>query len=369
MDNNITLKPGVYKMLPLLVWVLLLLLPLATSPLNVPEAIRYRFITHVVILNSLLLVVFYLHTYAVYPLLQRKGWFLYILGLLVLFAAYWFCWYTTRSEPPKPNEEFIRHAEEGMRRMQPPSGMDQPPQQHFGPRWGGPGAFIPILSPFIAVLCSFCYLVLLNNAERQQALKERETVHLRTELNFLRSQINPHFLFNILNNLTSLARKRSEQMEPAIINLSQLMRYMLYESDDNKVPLVKEVEYLKSYIDLQMLRFGDEVSVATELDENYGDNMIDPMLLIALVENAFKHGTEENENASILIQLKVNQQTNTLHFTVINSFIKSENKEDNSGIGLKNLRRRLAILYPQKHSLRIENNGLLFTAQLNIELE
>ncbi|MCC8408266.1 histidine kinase [Mucilaginibacter sp. UR6-1] len=365
MANNITLKPGIYKVLPLLVWVLLLALPLATSPSNVPEDIRYHFIKHILILNSLLLVVFYLHTYGVYPLLQRKGWFIYVLALVVLLAAYWLCWYFIRSEPPGPDNGMMRHMQNGAQRLPDPN---MPRQQHFGPRGGGPGAFIPIVSPFIAVLCSFCYLVLLDDAKRQQAVKERETVHLRTELSLLRSQINPHFLFNILNNLTSLARKRSEQMEPAIINLSQLMRYMLYESDDNKVLLVKEVEYLKSYIDLQMLRFGDEVSIATELNDNYGDRMIDPMLLIALVENAFKHGTDDNENASILIRLRVDPDNNVLYFTVINSFIQSATKPESSGIGLKNLRRRLTILYPEKHDLRIVNNGLLFTAQLSIEL-
>ncbi|MCD8739737.1 histidine kinase [Mucilaginibacter roseus] len=356
-------------MLPLLVWILLLLMPLATSPLSLPEAIRHRFITHVVILNSLLLVVFYLHTYIVYPLLQRKGWLVYIVGLLILFAVYWFSWYITRSEPPKPNDDFMRRAEEGFRRMQPPASPDQMPSQRFGgPRWGGPGVFMPILSPFIAILCSFCYIVLLNNAERQQALKERETVHLRTELNCLRSQINPHFLFNILNNLTSLARKHSELMEPAIINLSQLMRYMLFESDDNKVSLSKEVDYIKSYIDLQMLRFNDEVSVVTEFSGNYADKLIDPMLLIALVENAFKHGTGENEHASIYISLSIDEHTDTLNFTAINSFIESFERSDRNGIGLKNLRRRLDILYPQKYNLRIENNGMLFTARLSINL-
>src|ERR1700749_39736 len=124
---------------------------------------------------------------------------------------------------------------------------------------------------------------------REELLKEN--THLRTELSFLRSQINPHFLFNILNSLTSLARKKSDQLEPSIISLSQLMRYMLYDSSDNKVPLAKEMEYLESYINLQKLRFGADLKVDVTFSINNDDCLVEPMLFIPMVENAFKYGT------------------------------------------------------------------------------
>jgi LytS/YehU family sensor histidine kinase len=239
----------------------------------------------------------------------------------------------------------------------------------FGlPMGRGPGGFITVLSPLIVLLCSYCYRIILDNNIRLENVKERETVHLRTELSFLRSQINPHFLFNVLNNLTLLARKKSALMEPAIVNLSQLMRYMLYESDENKVSLNKEVAYLKSYIELQRLRFGKEVTINTDMDGDYSSFYIGPMLLISLVENAFKHGTDISNRTTICITLKVSDQQK-LYFSVINDIAQSANQYDeNSGIGIKNLNRRLYILYPGKHTLKVINYGLIFTAELSIDL-
>jgi LytS/YehU family sensor histidine kinase len=240
----------------------------------------------------------------------------------------------------------------------------------FGPLMGrGPGSFITVLSPLIVLLCSYCYRIILDNNIRLANIKERETVHLRTELSFLRSQINPHFLFNVLNNLTLLARKKSELIEPAIVNLSQLMRYMLYESDGNKVPINQEVTYLKSYIELQLLRFGKEVIVNTDMDGDYSSFYIGPMLLIALVENAFKHGTGTFNHSTIYITLKVSDQ-HKLYFSVINDIAQSAKQQTDEvgGIGIKNLKRRLDILYPGKHTLKVFSHGLIFSAELSIDL-
>nr|WP_294942756.1 histidine kinase [uncultured Mucilaginibacter sp.] len=359
-------KPWVYNLLPVLVWFLLLVLPFVNSPPNLPEWMRQRFITDIVISNTILLALFYIHTHLLYPLIQKRGWPTYLLLLAVVLGAYWGYWFLMR----------------GMPRHLPGALLDGPlrgeiPQapgsfsrgQRFEPPMGGrPGLFIPIMSPAIALLCSFCYRIILSNNARKQLIKDRETVHLRTELNFLRSQINPHFLFNVLNNLTSLARKKSDQIEPALINLSQLMRYMIYESDDNRVPLNKELEYLKSYIELQLLRFGDEVTVTTDLDSGHPTLNIAPMLLISLVENAFKHGTGVGHSA-IRIKLKIPADAGRLCFYIANQVRHDDKHHDTrQGIGLKNVRRRLDILYPNKHELIINDNGAIFSAKLTIEL-
>ncbi|MDB5286068.1 MAG: hypothetical protein JWR05_1017 [Mucilaginibacter sp.] len=316
-----------------------------------PEAMRNHFLVNIFITNTLLLFLFYIHTYLLYPLLKSKGWSIYLLSLCGLLICFWLHWWFFRGPPMR---QHIFNA--GQRPV-------------FGPPKGvGPVSFIRVLSPLIVLLCSYCYRIILDNNIRLANVKERETVHLRTELSFLRSQINPHFLFNVLNNLTLLARKKSELIEPAIVNLSQLMRYMLYESDENKVPLNKEVAYLKSYIELQRLRFGKEVTINTDMDGDYSSFYIGPMLLIALVENAFKHGTDTFNCTTIGITLKVSDQ-HKLYFSVMNDIAQSANQSDESaGIGIKNLKRRLDILYPGKHTLNVINYGLIFTAELSIDL-
>lgn len=160
--------------------------------------------------------------------------------------------------------------------------------------------FAPSFGFYVA---SIVYRNILNNIRWERVQKEAQAERLATELKFLRSQINPHFLFNTLANLVSLARIRSGNLEPALIQLADLMRYTLYEAQDKRVPLSKEITYLYNYIGLQKLRFGDEVVI--DIDINTGpagaeQYLIEPMLLIPFVENAFKHGTghlEQPESA------------------------------------------------------------------------
>ncbi|MDB5061352.1 MAG: hypothetical protein JWP67_1195 [Mucilaginibacter sp.] len=362
--TKLTLRAWFYNLIPALIWFLLLILPFINPPASIPEAMRHHFLVNVLITNTLLLFLFYIHTYLLYPVLKSKGWLIYLLSLCGLLICYWLYWWFFRGQPMRPPRLQLNN---GMPvRPDVFNGEQRPP---YGPPMGRrPGGFIAVLSPLIVLLCSYCYRIILDNNTRLANVKERETVHLRTELSFLRSQINPHFLFNVLNNLTLLARKKSELIEPAIVNLSQLMRYMLYESDENKVSLSKEVVYLKSYIELQRLRFGKEVTINADMDGDYSSFFIGPMLLISLVENAFKHGTDTSNRTTICITLKVTSQ-HKLYFSVINDIAQSANQSNEStGIGIKNLKRRLDILYPEKHILKVINHGLIFTAELSIDL-
>lgn len=354
--------------MPFVVWLLLLVLPFILgidSNNNFPNEERTRIIVNVMTSYCLLLCLFYIHTYTVYPLWDKNILF-YIIALLMLLISYWFCWHLLRLEPPRP-PQFGHHG--------PPVNDEGPlgPPGHRDHRWHrefrNPFNLSPILSSLIAILCSFCYRVILDNRARQQMIKERETVDLQSELTFLRSQISPHFMFNVLNNLVSLARKKSDKLEPSLINLSQLMRYMLYESDDNRVFLSKELEYLKSYINLQMLRYGSDVTVNLETNGELDMYAIEPMLLIPFVENAFKHGTGMIGHAVIDIVVSADDIKNQLNFKVQNIVSPQDiSKDSNSGIGIMNVRRRLAILYPGKHTLDIVNAGSTFTVNLNIAL-
>ncbi len=200
--------------------------------------------------------------------------------------------------------------------------------------------------------------------ERQK--KEMENEKLTSELAFLKSQVNPHFLFNILNNICSLARKKSDDTENAIIKLSQLMRYMLFESKDEKVSLEKEVEYLQNYIELQRMRISGKVQINFTVEGPVGQLMIEPMLLIPFVENAFKHGISYIGDSGIDIIMKVTNKE--LNFSVENSIIRRGNETipSETGVGLKNVLRRLELLYPGRHEISINDHDLKYKVLLKI---
>lgn len=224
--------------------------------------------------------------------------------------------------------------------------------------------FFPLL--FI-LLASTAYRLIIDRIESRQRAKDRIAENLKTELSLLRSQVSPHFMFNVLNNMVALARKKSDLLEPSLIKLSQLLRYMLYETHE-KVPLQKEVEYLQSYIDLQQQRFGKTVEVRASFDVGAGNHSIEPMLLIPFVENAFKHGAVMVQEPLIDICLKL--EGTSLDFSVHNKFRPEgeEVKDEASGIGLVNVERRLKLLYPGKHSLKIRKEHPWFDVQLHIDL-
>jgi hypothetical protein len=187
--------------------------------------------------------------------------------------------------------------------------------------------------------------------------KEKETEHLRTELSFLRGQVNPHFLLNVLNSMVLLARRKSDLLEPVLMELAGLMSYMLYDTNNEKIFLEDEVRYLRAYIDLQLLRFGDDVTVQFKTSGLLDNRYIEPMLLIPLVENAFKHGIGLVGQPEIGIDIRALEE-DRLRMTVRNKFNPLIGTPDNRppGIGLKNLRKRLELIYPGQFELNTGNN-------------
>lgn len=215
---------------------------------------------------------------------------------------------------------------------------------------------------------STAYQLIADKMVADQLAKEKENENLKTELSLLRSQVSPHFMFNVLNNMVALARKQSDQLEPSLIKLSSLMRYMLYETDGEKVSLEKEMDYLQSYIDLQRQRYGKNLQINVNFRESDSAYEIEPMLLIPFVENAFKHGTGFIENPQIDISLQV--ENKTLRFGVKNRYQADsvEIKDKTSGIGLTNVQRRLQLLYGKNHQLSIDKNDGWFTTSLQLKL-
>ena len=187
------------------------------------------------------------------------------------------------------------------------------------------------------------------------------------ELENLRLQLNPHFLFNTLNNIDSLVLEDSEKGSEALIQLSEILRYAVYETRQEKVPLSKEIEYLKNYIRLQKIRLSNPDIIQVKIEGKVNDREIEPMLLIPIVENAFKHGDKEESGRGISICIK--HENSVLDVEVRNGIRKNPNTvPDKGGIGLENLRRRLEIQYPGKHELLVERTGNEFVTILKLEL-
>lgn len=199
---------------------------------------------------------------------------------------------------------------------------------------------------------------------QEEKLKER----LQSELSFLRTQISPHFIFNILNSIVYLIRSKSELAEPITIKLSEIIRYMLYISERVEVPLEKELGYLESYIELQKVRFGNDVDIRFQETGNASGQMIEPMILIPFVENAFKHGIGMVIDPIIEMDLRI--EGNKLSFSVKNKITPepAADKSEGSGIGLRNVQRRLELLYPDAHQLDISSEHGWFWIQLNLTL-
>lgn len=273
---------------------------------------------------------FYFNAYFLYSrLLNRRMWWIYLLSaaamVLILYQVKWVilrAWFPVLASEPA----------------------------------AAAFTFFPIVF-FLALSTGFRLVSDKINQERE---------HMAMELKFLRSQVNPHFLFNVLNNLVSMARHRSEQLEPSLIKLSGLMRYMLFESDERKIPLSTEVEYLENYIDLQKLRFGEGDPIEALLEIGDNEHLIEPMLLIPFVENAFKHGVMPDARP-IRISLRV--ENDWLRFVVSNRFEKgSQGKDRTPGIGLGNVKARLKLLYPRRHRLTIAKKNDIFEVDLAIKL-
>lgn len=185
------------------------------------------------------------------------------------------------------------------------------------------------------------------------------------ELQFLKSQLNPHFLFNSLNNIYSLAYQKSEKTADAILKLSEMMRYMIYESNDSWVELSKEIAYVQSYVELQKLRFKDGAAVEININGEVDGQKIIPLILISFVENAFKHGVANDPEDPIKINITANKKI--LHFSVTNRK-NTSNKDAMGGVGLNNVERRLQLLYPDRYKLNIVNSATHYTSELMLNL-
>ena len=205
----------------------------------------------------------------------------------------------------------------------------------------------------------------------QRERTELQTQTMQSELRFLKSQINPHFLFNTLNNLYALTLKKSDKAPEIVVKLSEMMRYMLYECNEKRVPLTKEVNYIKNYLDLEALRQGKDVEIRFEVQGEVTSQMIAPLLFIPFLENSFKHGLNHTISKGFVhIVLFIEDKDVIFHIenTKPDSIPLPEHPRS-GGIGLVNVRRRLNILYPDHYTLSIEDQPNIYAVDLKLELD
>ena len=309
-----------------------------------------RYFSSFFILNNALIIAFYyLNSFLLIPrLLEHKkflGYTLIILGLLIFFGCL-----------PRMYHYFFGSFQV------PSSGVRPPPQ-------GRPHALLAPgnIAVFLLVFVFSTGIKVINQWLRsEQRNKEIANEKLKAELSFLKAQINPHFLFNTLNNIYSLATDQSEHTAPAIMKLSNIMRYVLTEARNDMVPLEKEILFTTNYIELQKMRLTGKSNIDFTVNGDPFGRQIAPMLLLPFVENAFKYGISTREWSPITILFEIKEDS--LYFSVsnhkhINTALKVA---DNTGIGINNTKRRLDLLYDEQYALTIDNAATEFIVHLKI---
>jgi len=392
-------------------WCLFFFLPVLLYPVRINDN---RFAIRELIDKSVLVVLFYLNYYFLIPkFFEKKKYLAYFSIVLFLFVVYFLQYVTIRSNYfPQPGGpfQFIQFSNRpsgavpfgrgvifndlketgGMIRPMDSSRFPNSFEKEIKSITGNSGKGISsfrLQEPMLFGIPKGIWLITLNKAissfallllmggfirlafsfiRNQNEKKALENANLNAEVNSLRSQINPHFLFNTLNSIYSQAHSKSDNTEYSILKLSDLFRYVLYDSGGNKVELAKDIQYISNYIDLQKIRLSSKVTIRYVVNGQLNGYQIAPLLLITFIENAFKHGISYTQASSVNIEINVFQETLTL---IVSNPIVERNSFVSGGLGLKNVKRRLDLLYPGKYLLDIYHNDYLHTVNLKLDLK
>ena len=337
------MKPIWQILIHLFTWLALLTF-FVTITVNNTKITHLEMWVYFVVYPSINISLFYINFLVLVPnFLDKKKYGLFILSILVLVLLYGFGKYGVALI----FKEVVLVRDKGI-------------QIGFGTFFWG-----TIFTSFIFLFLSTVLKFTIDWFSNERIQRELENQRLTAELAFLKSQINPHFLFNSLNSIYSLAYQGSDDTPEAILKLSEIMRYMLYECNDNKVDLEKEFQYLHNFIDLQKIRFANKAFIDFTIEGKVEGQQIVPLLLIAFIENAFKHGVANNPETPILLQIKV--EGAQLQFFIKN--VKhSHNRDPEGGIGLNNVNRRLKQLYPNKFNLDRIDETDTYSVRLSLVL-
>ncbi len=346
----------------LLGWLAFIVAPFAFFPFSIRDSIDvYPILIPNIVNNLFSIALFYFNLHWLTPNTLKQANISLFLGVLLgIFVCIWmvdWCIFETVAGkhfpmPPPPKEARLH-------------GM--PSSAPFHTFWNNPHFWGMFIS-FILVVLGSSMLVLIreratNKELQQQMIYEKVTA----ELAVLKLQISPHFLFNTLNNIRWLARQKSDETEGHILQLSELLRYMIYQANDNQVLLSQEINHLNNYIDLQRMRLVNPDAVVFEVEGETEGIMIEPMLFIPFVENAFKYGLHSQQASRLHFRIHVTE--GYLHFYAENPIYETVMPSlEASGIGIQNVKKRLAFYYPQQHDISITEEAGLFVVKLSIHL-
>lgn len=223
------------------------------------------------------------------------------------------------------------------------------------------------VTQFFLVLASIALKSALDYIQLQKRMAVVAKEKAEAELNFLKAQINPHFLFNSLNSVYFLIDKENDAARKALHKFSEMLRYQLYECGDSRIPIEKEIHFLKDYVDLQQLRVSN-TSVEFSCEKEVSHFSIEPLLLIPFVENSFKHLSHFSDGKQNEVQIKLSRQNGSMLFSVYNTTEQKAETGKSGGIGMVNVQKRLELLYPGKHQLEVKEKEGWFGVELNLSL-
>lgn len=391
------------------IWLMLYLSPLASLYMRMSSNPNITFSWHEILnaweFNTVWLVLMLIHNFLLLPILilKRRTWQYLILASALLISCtfasylirpagprcydmdkrmemsdcnYYICGESDSCHAPGLCQKMEHDPKEDMCRK-PIHGGKPFPRPRYNPDELRPISPVPMLGPGEAVaffgglllmgmnLGVKLYFKTQEDREQQERLEKQD---LERQLEYLRYQVNPHFFMNTLNNIHALVDINTERAKTTIVELSKMMRYILYEGDKKYIPVQREALFLNNYIELMRLRYSSRVSISLDMPEMMPDVMLPPLLLIIFVENAFKHGV--SYAAPSFIDIKVEVTQDKLKFRCRNSRQeqKPDEKKKKGGVGLANARRRLDLLFPNRYNLEIKENDKEYDVQLEIPL-
>ncbi|MCC6286353.1 MAG: histidine kinase [Chitinophagaceae bacterium] len=356
-------KRAITILIHIICWALFLFLPVifspdfGTNPKGFTHLLGYPL--HFFLTNLFLVPFFYVNAYLLVPkFFFNKQNLLYFGAILLLLCLFLFV-----SDLLMPAPTAIRFITNN---NFPHPGFPGYNDERPHPPFAGARMIPRILTFSLVWLLGIILQVVERLRITEKRSKENELEKVNAELSYLKLQINPHFLFNTLNNIYSLASVQSEQTPAAVMKLSEIMRYVTQDAQADLVPLAQEIQYVNNYIELQKMRSNDKLELYFEAQGDFTKNKIAPLLLISFVENAFKYGISNHEKSKISILIKA--ENNRLNMRVQNIVFERAGNRSTSSIGMSNTRRRLELLYPGKYSLNFGRKDNFYIVDLKIEL-
>lgn len=361
----------------LIIWVVILVSPLLEHKYN-GETINWNDIFRAWKMIAPFFILFLINNYVLIPflLIRKKSWLYLLFSLLTVCLIFALNPFVKLKRPggmeKHPPREFMmnRPPKEEMPGPKFPMEKEPPRQAMRPPMWQMPGMISPmvnfILTAILVLGLNVAIKLLFKSIRDEHRMKELEKHTLQTELEYLKHQINPHFFMNTLNNIHALIDLDTEKAKETVLELSKMMRYVLYDATQPTLPLAKEIVFLDNYIGLMKLRYTDQVEIGVSLPEEIPNIQIPPLLFISFLENAFKHGISYRRKSFIHLSMEVKE--NEIECLVINSSFNNAT-EQHKGIGLENVKKRLRLLYDNDYTLDIQSENNEYRVLLIIPIQ